>query len=699
MSTRKSFGVFLLLGLIFSLLPGGTSLLASGRKKTSLPFSKWSRENAFQFLHKSKGEMREFEFRDSKKADLADSAPKAIKPPLDEYISTLQASAPYIPLVKCGTQPEIIPVTITNEQARADIDMLEYLFDHAYSGKEYWSGKGVDFPGMIAELRNHAAGSGTFPVATFEEVIPRRLAQIQDGHLGLGGLKYHRFFRHTDAFFADLLVEKQNDSFIVIDSQIAGLAAGEAIRIGKENLFPTLSPRGKEHFLVGLLSASSSAFLQIQGTNGSPFQLPLHRCRLSNYADDDTSVFSSTSLEGVPHIRVQSFSGDYNKQLEEFEKSALSLTEKPAIILNLLGNGGGSEIYGTNWLTNLNGKVASSRIGAELKSPPIVESWANENLDELPPFLQEWVKDARIQLEILKKNPQKNWSVWYSPASSEVGTYSGKLIVLMDRWVASSGEGTVGHSKAVKDLLLIGENSAGIGTFGEIRYYLLPNSQISLSLPSKIFLEPGVLEGKGFLPDLWLDTSDPLAELVRWLHDPEGYRFHLDVPSEITSIDFEQWLNGKPSGLKKSIGVSARQFGAPTSRIIRDETTFFEGKASCLLTGDPQTKNWWYLGHAFPVSKKRLSVTFAVKGDGITPLPYDYNNCHIGFIVQYQNGKYKFFTREFEGSFDWKTETVSVDLGDDVVTCEFGMMLSMGGKLWVDDIRFESSEIPPSPNR
>lgn len=60
----------------------------------------------------------------------------------------------------------------------------------------------------------------------------------------------------------------------------------------------------------------------------------------------------------------------------------------------------------------------------------------------------------------------------------------------VDREVCSSGELTVSYSRAVKDHLLIGENTAGIAAFGDVREYVLPNSNIRLHLPSSFFWNP-----------------------------------------------------------------------------------------------------------------------------------------------------------------------------------------------------------------
>jgi hypothetical protein len=52
------------------------------------------------------------------------------------------------------------PPYITKEQAIDDIQMLEYLIETSYAGKEYWEGKGVDFTNIYHKLKNFIYAQG-----------------------------------------------------------------------------------------------------------------------------------------------------------------------------------------------------------------------------------------------------------------------------------------------------------------------------------------------------------------------------------------------------------------------------------------------------------------------------------------------------------------------------------------------------------
>ena len=65
------------------------------------------------------------------------------------------------------------------------------------------------------------------------------------------------------------------------------------------------------------------------------------------------------------------------------------------------------------------------------------------------------------------------------------GDYNGTAIILINRIVGSSGEAAISYSKCLKNCILIGENSAGGGTFGDVCLYILSNSKIKLGTQSK----------------------------------------------------------------------------------------------------------------------------------------------------------------------------------------------------------------------
>ena len=88
--------------------------------------------------------------------------------------------------------------------------------------------------------------------------------------------------------------------------------------------------------------------------------------------------------------------------------------------------------------------------------------------------------------------------------------------------VGSSGEAAISQAMNVKNCVLIGSNTGGRGTFGEILKYELPESKIVMIVPYKLFLG-GPREGEGYTPHYWVDTENLLQETLKWLDNPETY--------------------------------------------------------------------------------------------------------------------------------------------------------------------------------
>ena len=74
---------------------------------------------------------------------------------------------------------------------------------------------------------------------------------------------------------------------------------------------------------------------------------------------------------------------------------------------------------------------------------------------------------------------------------------------------------------------MLGENTYGMGMFGNAVKYVLPNSRITLRLCKSLFIMPDFEEGVGFIPDLWVDSADTVNETIEWLKNPKKYQFKL----------------------------------------------------------------------------------------------------------------------------------------------------------------------------
>ena len=97
--------------------------------------------------------------------------------------------------------------------------------------------------------------------------------------------------------------------------------------------------------------------------------------------------------------------------------------------------------------------------------------------------------------------------------------YAGNLIVLVDRRCGSACESFVMYARQLPTSLVVGENTAGVGVFGETRRYRLPRSGIWLQAGRKWFHDPDptrvAKEGFGYQPDIWLNGADPRAAALQ----------------------------------------------------------------------------------------------------------------------------------------------------------------------------------------
>ena len=75
-------------------------------------------------------------------------------------------------------------------------------------------------------------------------------------------------------------------------------------------------------------------------------------------------------------------------------------------------------------------------------------------------------------------------------------------------------EGSVSGG-CVEGAVIVGENTGGVMKVGEMRRYRLPRSQIHLTLGHQSHTDPfgAFREGRGFVPDVWLDGEDPEGDV------------------------------------------------------------------------------------------------------------------------------------------------------------------------------------------
>ena len=394
---------------------------------------------------------------------------------------------------------------ITQEAAMRDFELACYILDTAYSGKEYWEKQGVLFSELYQTARAEIEKSESLHMYGFFNILCGMFKDIHDGHLSLLAPGWsENFYKTYHAYFADVLLEKRDAAYIVIKSKINEVKVGDAIEniSGDVIYFPTLSPTGSEHFLLGTQSWIPIEALEVI-VNQSHVIIPLHPCRSSK--PNNSGIFELTPTE--PHVIVKSsrfydYDGDvYEVKVREFEELGQSLRDRPCVVWDIHDNGGGNSTYPAAFIRGLNDN-AKWHVDTAILSSPAIEQ-AKGQTENLP--------------------AERKWSFYEADRKGDTAsTFKGTLYVLIGTQVGSSGEAAVSMATNVENCVLIGSNTGGRGTFGDVLSYELPMSGIIMRLPYKLFLG-GPKEGEGYAPHYWVDTDDLLAETLRWLDDPDAY--------------------------------------------------------------------------------------------------------------------------------------------------------------------------------
>lgn len=72
------------------------------------------------------------------------------------------------------------------------------------------------------------------------------------------------------------------------------------------------------------------------------------------------------------------------------------------------------------------------------------------------------------------------------------------------------------YARNVKNACFVGSATAGCGQFGDNVTYELDNSKIRFRMGYKVFNMDGFDEGKGLLPDYWLDSENPVEDVIEY---------------------------------------------------------------------------------------------------------------------------------------------------------------------------------------
>ncbi|QCX33128.1 peptidase S41 [Caloramator sp. E03] len=217
----------------------------------------------------------------------------------------------------------------------------------------------------------------------------------------------------------------------------------------------------------------------------------------------DTQIIDK---DKIAYLKVWSLSYEYvDKDKEGIYSFLKSVKDYPYLIIDIRGNGGGSENYYKNIISPLINKNISARFyilfrgGSEIKPFLASRGILTKSIDKLPKELNypEEVKDLFWgYIESNKKIAPKN----------SVG-FKGKIFLLVDDYVYSSAETFAALSKATGFATLVGTVTGGDGIGIDPAVAVLPNSGLLVRFPLDMGLNPDGTSNEEYhtQPDIYVE--------------------------------------------------------------------------------------------------------------------------------------------------------------------------------------------------
>ncbi len=335
----------------------------------------------------------------------------------------------------------------------------------------------------------------------------------------------------------------------------------ETIKIGSVysgfpgNLFyyPVL---GENVYRVGVMTAEHPDYLCAQFDSKEitlpvKTEVPIDRRQTLRLGEKSTAFSAYLSLSHFSSPGVDSnYRAGTDRQFSRFMDSGFYYQNKQNVILDLRSNPGGNSNIGLKFLASLYIPWnVTNYEGGYNRSFSVLEKHLmqyNENcISVFSPavsqafycYCHEFEKDKKSislykkMMTQQKKNPQllvtplmhqTKYDRENKARFSNSPAFAGKLIIILDRHSCSASEETVKNAKLLfgDQVIIVGENSGGCITYGNVFNYALPNSNLIVSISaanlSSSYSNFSNWHGEGFgiYPDVWTTGEDLLKTLI-----------------------------------------------------------------------------------------------------------------------------------------------------------------------------------------
>lgn len=446
---------------------------------------------------------------------------------------------------------------ISKEQVDTDLEEFLYLLETAYAGLDILKENNLNLNDFKTQILSQFSDNKTILISDFKKSILNEMSKyITDSHFSLeinNNTKYEwdNLAAHVDVYTSLIYLKKDGNTYKVLTDDI--FKEKVINHIDSKFLFKTVYSN-QEAFVIGCISELPLSSISV-AVDDKTYDIPVYK-NDQIQKSDRLEIINVTSEKGI-YIKCSSFtpsSASYDEYAKdealfsEFCESSKIIKNKEYVIFDLRHNNGGSSDYyeillyslflkdTVNPVLDFYHKLYAvhdikrfSSMAYSLESPAIIQ--ADLNTYECYTKNQRKINKLKKKLEKSKKNPLLKYSYDLNKAASinkvkKQSDYKGKIIILQDKFTASSAELFIIESKRLfgKNVITVGENSYGAFLYGNASKYYLSNSGLIITIPYKNFtplisqIESFKGEGKGIYPDFWAAPSD-IKNVIEYITD------------------------------------------------------------------------------------------------------------------------------------------------------------------------------------
>lgn len=422
---------------------------------------------------------------------------------------------------------------ILQEDALVDTEYLFKILKYVYGGYGYYGSDEV-FDQAKKQVISSINNKEQISINDLKIIFAEKLSFITDGHMKLGRIRINS--KHRLHYYCNQQVEiKKNNTgfYYIVNNKKRYLKSINHDNEIERYLKLSVNESGELVYYIGLLENDQNAKLSIPIEYKLDSEIKKDEIKLSKASHQvykNPTAFEQKTIQGIPILICRRLDDKLEENtLKYFVESGSKLKNEKVFIIDLRGNGGGSDIWCNFWYKNYIG--ASPKTGkSSMKRYSKLYLYAQKDIQaldiepllekyDMPRLNEEVKKYYGPKTEALRNKAYDTWEVEVD--DSKWVDNENIIFVLMDKGVGSSSEIFIEQLRTLDNVVFVGTNTGGFHDVSDEQKIYLPNSNLYVYLGIGLDMNkypPYFIDGVGFEPDIWLDNEDMLERVIKLIN-------------------------------------------------------------------------------------------------------------------------------------------------------------------------------------